>query len=279
MSKPFTVDMLKELLHKVIQPGDEAILIYSGIWTFGHRLKVPPQEIPGLVLDAIDDCAGKDRTVVFPAYTYAYNKERRFDIRNTKPETGVLPEAFMRREGVKRTRSAISGFLAKGPLADEMVPILGRSVWGENSLLEWMETRNIRIVTLGLPWALSCGYLHRIEELARVPYRYYKEFPGAYRDENGTWKKWTETMYVRPMGVRSLFNWHLVNELLYERRQVLFGSLPGVQIESCLAKDMVAAGRDLLSPNPYALIENVEELKSWIDQGGLEREVRELKSQ
>lgn len=279
MTGTFSGDTLKELLGKVVRPSDEAILIYSGIWTFGHRFKAPPLEVPRLILDAMEEFAGADRTLLLPAYTYSYNRVRTYDIRNTKPETGALPEAYLHRDGVRRTHSAISSFLAKGPLADVVAPILGRSVWGENSLLEWMEKRNVRIVTLGLPWALSCGYLHRIEELAQVPYRYYKAFPGMYRDEGGAWKKWSETMYVRPLGVPSQFNWHRVNESMYERRLVLFGSLPGVQIESCLAKDMVETGLDLLSHDPYALIANVREVRSWIDKGGLEEEVRALKPQ
>src|SRR5690606_6772574 len=277
MTREFSGDTLKEMLGKVVLPSDETFLIYSGIWTFGHRFKALPLEIPRLILDAVEEFAGKDRTVLFPAYSYSYNRDRTYDIRNTKPETGVLPETFLHRDGVRRTHSAINSFLAKGPLADEVVPILGRTLWGENSLLEWMERSNVRIVTLGLPWALSCGYLHRMEELAKVPYRYYKDFPGMYRDEGGAWKEWSETMYVRPLGVPSQFNWHRVNDLMYERRQVLIGSLSGVQIESCLAKDMVETGLDLLFQDPYALIANVGEVKSWIDKGGLEEEIRALK--
>lgn len=279
MSGAFTAADFRGLLAEVIAPADEAVLIYSGIWTFGHRFRIPPRETPALVLGAIEDFLGPGRTLILPAYTYAYNRERRFDARESKPETGILPETFLGREGVRRTRSAISSFLAKGPLAEEMVPVLGRSVWGEGSLLEWMERRNIRIVTLGLPWAHSCGYLHRVEELAQVPYRYYKDFPGRYRDGSGEWRDWSETMYVRPLGIPTFFNWHLVDGIMRERGQVVSGSRPGIRIESCLAGDLIRAGTDLLASDPYALVANVGEVRPWIEGGGLDAEIRALKSQ
>jgi aminoglycoside 3-N-acetyltransferase len=272
-----TAHDFRKLLQKVILPTDDVVLVYSGIWTFGHRFKELPKRVPEIILDCIEDAVGNQRTLLLPTYTYRYNKVRQYDIRTSKPETGILPELFLKRSGVRRTRSAISSFAVQGPLADTLVPILGESIWGKGSLLEWMENANIRIISLGLPWAHSCGYLHRIEEIAAVPYRYYKDFPGEYCDENGNSKKWTETMYVRPLNITSTFNWALVNDLMDQREQILKGSVPGITIESCLAKDMIAAGLDLVLKDPYALVRNAIEVRNWVENGGKEKECAEMK--
>jgi aminoglycoside 3-N-acetyltransferase len=273
-----TLEDFKRQFAKVLAPEDEVVVVYSGIWTFGHRFQLPPEKVAGAILDAIEEVVGPDRTLLFPTYTYSYNRERKFDILSTKPETGVLTELFLKRPGVRRTKSAISSFAARGPLAKEAASLKGESIWGEGSLIEWIEKRDARIVTLGLPWKLSCGFLHRIEEAAQVPYRYHKDFPGEYRDADGTVSAWSERMYVRPLHVPCRFDWSLVDQLARQRGQIRSGSVAGVMIESCSAKDLVRAGLDLVEKDPFALVTNRAEVEDWVRNGGKDRELEELRS-
>ncbi|MBK9292970.1 MAG: AAC(3) family N-acetyltransferase [Oligoflexia bacterium] len=276
MKNKLEIKRFNELLNKVILPADKVILIYSGIWTFGHRFKLPPTEVANSILNGIEEVVGPHKTIMLPTYTYVYNKLRKYDVLKTTPETGILPKLFLKRRSVQRTKSAISSFAVKGPLTETLVPIMGESIWGKGSLLEWMEKQNIRIITLGLPWALSCGYLHRIEEVAQVPYRYYKKFPGKYVNEKGIESDWAETMYVRPLNVPSLFKWNIVSDLMERREQLLSGSEPGIKIESCLSQDLMKAGLDLVASDPYALVSNTAIVREWVENGGKKREIEEL---
>jgi len=263
----------KRSLQDVIEPEDEVVLIYSGIWTFGHRFGEPPESLPQLILDCIEEVVGPHRTLLFPTYTYQYNSTGRFDIRISKPETGILPEVFFKRSGVLRSHSAINSFAIKGPKAASLITLKGKSIWGEGSLLEWMDRNSIRIINLGIPWAQSCGYFHRIEELAQVPYRFYKNFPGIFIDETGTHKIWEEAMFVRSLHVPPELDWDRVTFQMEKGGAVLKGKNPEIPIESELAHSIVTAGLETLQNNPYGIVVNVSEVSDWVENGGKEKEI------
>ena len=193
-----TSNDFKSALREVILPSDRVVVVYSGIWTFGHLFEANPRTLPVLLLDTLLEFCGRERTLVFPTYTNSFARTRRYDPLNSMPETGVLPTMFLRHYGAARSLSAMNSFAAIGPEADTLARMKGETLWGKTSVKEYLENVNARIVMLGRPQSLACGFLHRMEEVAQVPYRYYKTFHGV-RIEGGQESPWAETMYVRPL--------------------------------------------------------------------------------
>lgn len=256
---------LEQGLDRAILPADQIILLYSGIWTLGARIDVPARELPRRLIDAILHVLGPARTLVLPTYTYSYTRSRRYDPAATVPETGVLPIELLGRPKVIRTPSALNSYAAVGPDAEELATVRGATLWGAGSVMEWLERHNARICVLGLPWERACSFFHRTEELARVPYRYYKRFPGIWL-EGGRERPWTETMYVRTLSRPSDFRWALVSDAVRASGRMRLGSRP-LLLESALAKDVTAAGLALLEGDPYALLSNAADLREWVRSG------------
>jgi aminoglycoside N3'-acetyltransferase len=259
----YDIDDFRGWFEQVIDPADDCIVVYSGIWTFGHKFGIPVKEVPHLLVEQILEAVGPERTLLFPAYTYTFAKTRAYSPRESIPETGVLPRAVLERFPARRTRSALNSFLAMGPLAEVLSGVTGETLWGDDSLKGILEKRNARMVTLGLPWKDSLGFLHRIEEAAAVPYRYFKTFHGEWQ-EGGQSEPWAETMYVRSMEVVPEFEWAKVDRRLRETGRIVAADAP-VFIESAGASDIVATGFDLLADDPYALLTNADAVRTWVN--------------
>jgi aminoglycoside N3'-acetyltransferase len=158
-----TIADFKRQFREVIDPRDSIVVVYSGIWTFGHRLGLPIAQIPVALIEAMLEEIGSDQTLLLPAYTYAYAGTRRYSPAGSAPETGVLPMALLKHFAHKRSRSALNSFLAIGRRAEELARIRGATLWGDGSLKAFFEGEHARMVVLGLPWKDACGFLHRIE--------------------------------------------------------------------------------------------------------------------
>ncbi|MDQ6719087.1 MAG: AAC(3) family N-acetyltransferase [Gemmatimonadota bacterium] len=260
-----TADDFKRQLADVVRPGDELVVVYSGIWTFGHRFAAAPADVPKVVLDAMLESLGPNQTLLLPSYTYNFTKTRVYSPRDSTPETGVLPVTMHESFPHVRTRSALNSFLASGPRAEELANVRGQTLWGEGSLKHHFQRQHARIVVLGLPWEAACGFLHRIEEEADAPYRYHKTFRGTW-DEYGKKSDFAETMFVRPLAFRPVFKWAMVDQLLRSRNQIL-KSAGEIFLESADASDIVAAGREIVDDDPYALIANVDDVRDWVKNG------------
>lgn len=257
-----TLDDFRDQFTDVLDPADSIVVVYSGIWTFGHLFDVPLRELPLELLQTMIDAVGPDRTLLLPAYTYAFTRTRVYSPAASKPETGVLPATMLDRVPAVRTRSALNSFLAIGPRADELARVRGETLWGAGSLKWYLQDQRARIVVLGLPWEIACGFLHRIEEQAEAPYRYHKTFHGAW-EEAGQRTPYSETMYVRSLTCRPLFRWSLVDERLRSRGLVR-GGTGEMHIESADASEIVSAGMEIVAEDPYALLANAAEVRAWV---------------
>jgi aminoglycoside 3-N-acetyltransferase len=254
--------MFRKWFEEIITPRDEIVVVYSGIWTFGHKIDVAKKDVPRMLIESMLEAVGSHRTLVLPSYTYSFASNRLYSPAATIPENGILPQFMFLEFDCKRSISALNSFLAIGPKAQLIAEIRGETLWGEGSLKHYFEQNHARMVTLGIPWKDSLGFLHRIEESSCVPYRYFKTFNG-YWQENGISKPWKETMYVRSKVVEPIFAWSRVDELLKSRSKIL-SSVGPILIESADASEIVSAGNEIISENPYALLSNEEEVQNWV---------------
>jgi aminoglycoside N3'-acetyltransferase len=260
-----TIADFKRQFREVVGRGDQLVVVYSGIWTFGHRFGMPAQQVAVSLVEAMLEEMGSDQTLAIPAYTYDFTRTRRYSPAKSIPETGVIPITVHRHFAHLRSKSALNSFLCIGPQAEKLVGIGGATLWGEGSIKAYFEAARARMVVLGLPWKDACGYLHRIEESCGVPYRYHKTFDGIW-ESSGTTSAWSETMFVRPLQVLPIFQWQLVDDLLRRRGRIRAGG-GEIFIESADAAELVEAGREILADDKLALIVNRAEIQHWIDIG------------
>jgi aminoglycoside N3'-acetyltransferase len=261
----YTPSEFRAWFQECLSVDDRMVVVYSGIWTFGHRFGLVGSLLPEMLITEMLKAVGPDRTLLLPAYTPKFTGSRVYSPKESLPETGVLPEVFFRDFSSERTLSALDSFLAIGPAAASLTKIVSpTTLWGEGSIYSLFEKEHARMVTLGVPWKDSMGILHRIEELGEVPYRYYKTFHGEWLDD-GVTKPWQETMFVRSKEVMPIYNWAKVDQLLLLKGRIRT-SKGGIFIQSADAAEITQAGLEIIKEDPYALLENANEVREWVER-------------
>ncbi len=264
-----TASDFQKALEQVILPDDEVVVIYSGIWTFGHLFGWEVRDIADRLLDIIEEFIGDDRTLLFPSFCASnFIKTRKFDLVRSRPvESGIIPTRAICRTGYLRTRKPIHSYLVKGPKANEVLSLPSTTSWGDDGILGWMGKVNARICPLGLPWHQACSYFHRIEETTEVPYRYYKRFAGVLLEDGKNVGSCEEVKYSYSLKVRPHFDHTIVYPQLKKANAVLSGGNPYIPLESAKAINIDEVCEELFSANPYAFVTNSEGVKNWVVNG------------
>jgi len=268
---------IAELLGRVIPADDDVVVVFSGVWTFAHRLTFPPAETGDQLLDVLQDVVGPDRTLVLPAYTFLdFARTRTFDLKRSVPEGGLLTECAVGRPGWQRLAKPMNSYCVVGPRAGEMTALPSTTAWGRDGVLSWLNKVKARTLVLGVPWE-SCSIMHHAEETLAVPFRYYKRFQGRLKEDGKDRGSCEEVMYVRSLEVPPEWDISPLGRVLNDRKLVLDGGLAAVPLQSAPADVVHAVNEELMGDDPYIYHTNRDAVIDWVAGGGAEREMATLK--
>lgn len=262
MGRRFELTEFRNQVAASIEEKDELILLSSGIWSFGSKINLSLDILVESLFESIISILRPHQTLLLPAFTYSFCKNRFYNPRITPPETGVVSLHAMNDKRGIRTKSAINSYFAFGSAASLLGETIGESVWGKGSIAEKLEETDAKILSLGLPISLSTGFMHRIEELEQVPYRYYKNFEGTW-EQDGTRQSWEERMFVRSQIVPAELDWSKLEDIL-KSESLLFSTAEPFIFQSTTARKIIKAGRKMLSSDPLALVQNYAAVSEWI---------------
>jgi aminoglycoside N3'-acetyltransferase len=189
-------DMVRALGRAGLRRGD-TVLFHTSLGLLGLPRGVVDQEsLNRLFLECARRVLGPEGTMLVPVYTYSLCRGETFDLGASPAAIGPFPEFFRRHPGVVRSAEPILSVCGLGPLARELFADLPPTCYGEDCLYARLVARRALICTvgLGLNWAT---FLHHIEEMAEVPYRYRKIFRGDMIDASGQAREVAWTYNVR----------------------------------------------------------------------------------
>ena len=74
-----------------------------------------------------------------------------------------------------------------------------KEAFGEDSVFGYLHRNHAKALVIGLPTLAGLTFIHYVEQMVGVPYRFSKDFTAMYIDENGIESKKTYSMYVRDL--------------------------------------------------------------------------------
>ncbi|EAL5963624.1 acetyltransferase, partial [Campylobacter jejuni] len=127
------------------------------------------------------------------------------------------------------------------------------SCFGKNSVYDMLSKTNGKIILLG---SKTSGYTfsHFIEEKAKVPYRYFKEFKGKIILENGTSKNIKINYYVRKLDINSDLDVYKQIKILKEDNNFKVVNFANSCIVSINANKYLQATLKALKKDVYCLL-------------------------
>lgn len=267
----YSVAALQSAIGSALSPDDEVVLAFSGLWSIAAFLGTPRASLCPCVLEAVLDAVGPRRTLVMPAYDWSFCRTGTFDAAATPSQCGVLTEMFRRIPGVRFTRSPLNRHCVIGPRADELCAVEGQTLWGEGSEMAWFDHVGARMLRIGCgEWNL--GYFHRLEEVAGVPYRYFKRFSGTWTDGRES-RHATVVMYVRALDAPVDYVWSTLARELDKRRLIVKTAPTALKIESALARDILRTGTEMLRADPFCFLRDPAAARAWAQTARSDRSI------
>ncbi|MGB9992646.1 AAC(3) family N-acetyltransferase [Massilia sp. SM-13] len=182
-------------LEAMALPRNHVYVVHSSLLKFGLL-----EGGAAGAMACLEQALGPDATILMPAFTFGYGRSRVWDYYESKAETGALSEYFRKLPGVQRTIHPFHSLAVRGPLAAKFTACAGLSSFGPGSPFELLLEMDAINLALGTEFEGGATFLHHTEEVAQVPYRFYKEFPGSVTDASGAARPGPYKMFVREIG-------------------------------------------------------------------------------
>ena len=236
------------LLKRIVQ-GEALVFVQSALWSVPPLVRTSREAWVKAFLDVWLEATQPDTTLVMPTFTFAYCRTRTFSRAETPSEAGQLTEAFRGAPGVQRSAHPIYSVAALGPLAAEVCRHPGPTCLGEGTPFEYMEEHDALVVGFGKPFIEGLTLIHRVEEMQRVSYRYFKTFQGTADGQAVS-----PNFYVRRLDTPVKYDYaRLCADL--EQRGVLRRYLPEAGwVETMRTRAFVRRFGDLLAADPLYLV-------------------------
>ncbi|MCI5955165.1 MAG: AAC(3) family N-acetyltransferase [Lachnospiraceae bacterium] len=160
---------------------------------FGRRLVMDE------VIDKLQELVGEQGTLLFPTFNWDFCKGVAFDYYKTPSRTGALSKAALKRADFQRTAHPIYSFAVWGKFRDELMADKSVDSFGKGTIFEKMFDWDAKVLDIGVTPLQGVTYVHHVEQMVGVPYRYDKAFTADYTDATGVCEKRTYRMYVRDL--------------------------------------------------------------------------------
>jgi len=162
---------------------DDVLFVHSDVSVFGFLGRKDRDYLLSSLVDAVK-AAVPQGTIIMPTFSYSFCKEEVYDIEETKSTVGALTEFFRGLSDVQRTRHPIFSVGVWGKDKEYFLDV-GKDSFDKDSIFGKIHGKKAKIVFLGAPFQ-SCTFIHYIEQMHGVPYRFIKTFKGTIKDKGKT---------------------------------------------------------------------------------------------
>ena len=183
---------LKQSLIDLKIPKYSTVMIHSSLFKFGI-IQGGVSSIYNMLKSVFDE----SYTILMPTYTFSFSKSREWSCLYSKSETGVLSEYMRKAAPNKRSINPFHSVCIEGPKTEFLLEDVPDSSFGEKSVYEKLYNLGAYNLSLGSEFIGGATFCHYSEEVLKVPYRFYKYFPGNILDQNNKLVDFDFRMYVR----------------------------------------------------------------------------------
>lgn len=156
------------------------------------------------MLDAFIREIGSEGTLMVPTFNFVFSNEGHYDIRNSESHVGALGNAALHRDDFQRTFHPMHSFAVWGKDCEKLCSMQNANSFGADSPFAYMREKGVRQVMLGTDYKRSMTFVHFVEYMTKVPYRFIKYFVGKYIDRDGRERELTIPYYARDLSLGSV---------------------------------------------------------------------------
>ena len=193
-----------------------------------------------------------DREILLPAFNYKFTSTRIFNPEEDLPEVGKIPEHAMIELRWARSVTPVFSFLSNLTTPSHFLrPFSGESVFAEVA----SHGGDIMLVGVGFD---KFTFIHHVEDLSGIPYRYPKLFSGQLVEKEQVGPISVE-FHVRPLGFDLHYNFEKIEQHLLKSKAASKGD-PGIIVIS--ATDALDTLREQIEKDPLWLLDDSTRIRA-----------------
>lgn len=213
--KGYTLNDLRDSLLRVGAADCEALFVHSDIM-FGNPAKgFRRNELLELLYQALEELNVPN--VIIPTFTYSFCNHEDFDVVKSKTSMGSFNEYVRKKEGRYRTHDPLLSISVPNSIKDRFEIISEHSLGIGSGLDILHHMENVKFLFLGADMANCFTYVHYVEKILDVPYRFDMPFSGKIIDENGNVHEQTQFIHTQCAGVQLPERYSYFEDDLLER--------------------------------------------------------------
>lgn len=188
----YDADMIVNILKNVGAHDCDNLFIHSDIM-FG---KVPSdfnrKEYLRTLSEILEGLGVKN--IIIPTFTYSFCNKEVYDVQNSRTSMGALNEYIRKQQGRYRSMDPLLSISVPDCLKNKFNELSDHSL-GEGSGLDIVHNLGeVKFLFLGIPMGSCFTYLHYVEKMLDVPYRFDYPFEGEIIDYDGN--RYTCKQYI-----------------------------------------------------------------------------------
>jgi len=197
------------------------------------------------------------RTLCMPTFTFSFCNGKEFNPTMSKSKMGTLNEFFRVQENVVRSIDPLMSVALLGEDKD-IVTGIGKESIGVNSTFDKLRHRDkVKFLFLGTKIGDCFTYMHYLEWLYKVDYRYDKIFKGIIQNGNKVYED-EFSLFVRYKEVKPNLGSYSYEQIMYDKgiaKMINFGDSTISIVEEKAAADAYKNCLDL-DPNYFVTLQN-----------------------
>ena len=140
--------------------------------------------------------------IIVPTFTYSFCNREDYDVISSKTSMGVFNEYVRKLPGRYRTDDPLLSISVPDNLADHFSKLGNHSLGYDSGLDRLHQMEDVKFLFFGAEMAECFTYVHYVEKILDVPYRFDMPFEGNIIREDGTREHRRQYIHTQCKGVK-----------------------------------------------------------------------------
>ncbi len=252
--KAYDAEDVRKVLYQVGAHDCETLFVHSDILFGTAPSNFNRREYLSILYEVI--CGLDVKNVIVPTFTYSFCNHEDYNVSSSKTSMGAFSEYVRKKEGRYRTLDPLLSLSVPAELKAKFEKVSNHSL-GEGSGLDILHQMDgVKFLFFGAKQGECFTFVHYVEKMLDVPYRFDMPFRGGVIDYNGNRTEKIQYIHTHCKGIKIPPNYNYFEDELIEKKLVRKEQLADSYV-SCLGeKDAYEQIVEKIRKEPFYFVES-----------------------
>lgn len=228
--KSYNADDIYCILREIGADDCETLFVHSDVMFGRVTAGFNRKEYLSILYDVLRSL--KVKNIIIPTFTYSFCNHENYDVRKSRTSMGAFNEYIRKMDNRYRTLDPLLSVSVPMNLTDKFNQC-GHHSLGHGSALDVIHHMDgVKFLFFGANLGNCFTYVHYVEKMLDVPYRFDLEFRGNIVDEDGNTIPRSQSIHTQCYGVRTAEYYYFEDYL--ENNGLLKKAVLGDKTVSCI---------------------------------------------